>query len=104
LQHRELVRSILSAGSERVSTTPPRHIQFPVDATFRWGYTSSTTSLEEPEAFVDKPDLADLLAQLVCEEFGHVLPEKSEEPHLHARIDAVIDARGESVAPPKIAQ
>jgi hypothetical protein len=45
-----------------------------------------------PEAFVDKPDLADLLTQLVREEFGYVLPEKPEEPHLSARIDAVMDA------------
>jgi hypothetical protein len=50
---------------------------------------------------VDKPDLADLLAQLVREEVGYVLPEKPEEPHLHARIDAVVDALAELVAPAK---
>jgi hypothetical protein len=51
---------------------------------------------------VDEPDLADLLAQLVREEFGYVLPEKPKEPDLRARIDAVIDALAEPVAPAKI--
>jgi hypothetical protein len=53
---------------------------------------------------VDKPDLVDLLEQLVREEFGYVLPEKSEESHLRARIDAVADALAEPIAPAKIAQ
>jgi hypothetical protein len=59
---------------------------------------------KKPEAFLDKPDLVDLLAQLVREEFGYALPEKPEEPHLRARIDAVVDAQAESIAPAKIAQ
>jgi hypothetical protein len=58
---------------------------------------------KRPEAFVDKPDLADLLAQLVREEFGYVLQEKPEEPHLRERIDAVVGAPIESVAPTRIA-
>ncbi len=55
------------------------------------------------EAFVDKPDLADLLAQLVREEFGYVLPEKPKEPHLHARVDTVVDTLVESLVTAKAA-
>jgi hypothetical protein len=79
-------------------------IHFPIDTSFRWGYTSSTASLEEAGGVVKKPDLADLLAQLVHEEFGYVLPEEPEEPHLPARIDAVVDAPVEPVALAKIAK
>ena len=41
---------------------------------------------------MDKPDLTDLLAQLVREEFGYVLREKPEEPHLHPRIVPILAA------------
>lgn len=52
---------------------------------------------------MDEPDLADLLAQLVREEFGYVLPEEPQEPHPKARLDAIVDALVEPVPPAKIA-
>ena len=79
------------AGSERVSTTLDTFISL-LTPRSDWAYTSSAASIEKAGGFVDKPDLTDLLAQLVREEFGYVLREKPEEPNLHPRIVAILDA------------
>jgi hypothetical protein len=52
---------------------------------------------------VDELDFADLLAQLVREEFGYVLPEEPEQPPLHARADLGVGTLTQPVAPAKLA-